>query len=370
MKTVHLPDSYFIKEAVAKSESLPQVETRLFADFPLHKNILKNLDAIGFARTTVVQDKSIEHVLAGSDVIGIANTGTGKTAAFLLPLLNEILKGKRRRALIVVPTRELALQINQEFLRFSRGLGVRSAVCIGGAGMGAQMKSLASQPQFVIGTPGRLKDFSRQKRINYTLFDTVVLDEVDRMLDMGFIHDIRFLISLMPESRQSLFFSATLPTEIAALADSFLKTPVKIEVRTAQTSQNVKQDVVRLRPGEDKVERLHEILIEPEMCKVIIFGRTKFGVDKLVQKLKVKGFRVDAIHGNKSQGSRQRVLAGFREGKINILVATDVAARGLDIPDVSHVINFDLPHVYEDYIHRIGRTGRGDKVGAALTFIG
>lgn len=361
--------SQLVRDAVPKAEKRIDVDLKPFSQFGLHEKIYKNLTNLGYKHPTPIQNGAIGHVLRGCDVVGIANTGTGKTAAFLLPLLDNILRGVRSRVLIIVPTRELAQQIDVELKKFAQGLGIGSAVCIGGAGMGGQIKALESRPRFVIGTPGRLKDFSGQKRINYAHFDAVVLDEVDRMLDMGFVTDIRFLISLMPKERQSLFFSATLPREISELMGSFLKNPVKIEIRTRPTSENVAQNIVRLQPGEEKLDKLHEILIQPDIRKALIFGRTKHGVEKLAKKLLARGFRADAIHGNKSQGKRTRALDGFRHGSVKVLVATDVAARGLDIPDISHVINYDMPNGYEDYIHRIGRTGRGSEAGVALTFV-
>lgn len=233
-----------------------------------------------------------------------------------------------------------------------------------------QMRSLARNPSFVIGTPGRLKDLIERKKLDLSGFGNIVLDEVDRMLDMGFINDIKYLVALMKTPRQTLFFSATMPREIAELAKKFLNDPVTITIKSRATSENVDQDVVHVTPKEDKLETLHNLLLKPEFQKVLIFGRTKHGVDKLAHRLEERGFKADSIHGDKSQPQRQRALRRFSKDEITILVATDVAARGLDIPDVTHVINYELPENYEDYIHRIGRTGRGDKKGNALTFIG
>lgn len=361
--------SQFVKKAIQTTETEVYHPEHRFADFEMHSKLKKNIADRGYVHPTPIQDGAIPRVLEGRDVIGIANTGTGKTAAFLLPLIHKTFKHKTEKALIIVPTRELALQIEEELRIFSAGSGLRAALCIGGAHMNDQIRSIARDPSFVIGTPGRLKDLIERKKLHLGEFNNIVLDEVDRMLDMGFIKDIKFLVSLMAEPRQSLFFSATMPREIAELAKKFLHDPVTISVKTRATAENVNQDIVRVGPKDEKIEVLHELLLRPEMQKVIIFGRTKYGVDKLAHKLVERGFSADSIHGDKSQSQRQRALRRFTQDEIKILVATDVAARGLDIPDVSHVINYELPENYEDYIHRIGRTGRASKAGHALTFV-
>ncbi|HLC95267.1 MAG TPA: DEAD/DEAH box helicase, partial [Patescibacteria group bacterium] len=247
--------------------------------------------------------------------------------------------------------------------------GLCSALCIGGAHIGDQLRSLARNPSFVIGTPGRLKDLVERKKLHLADFNNVVLDEVDRMLDMGFIKDIKYLVALLKTPRQSLFFSATIPREIAELAMKFANDPVTITIKSRATSENVDQDIVRVAANEEKIEVLHNLLLKPTFNKVLIFGRTKHGVEKLAHRLVERGFSVDSIHGDKSQSQRARALRRFKHDEIAILVATDVAARGLDIPDVTYVINYELPENYEDYIHRIGRTGRGTKKGNALTFV-
>jgi superfamily II DNA/RNA helicase len=310
-------------------------------------------------------------VLKGSDVVGIANTGTGKTAAFLVPLINKVLLNPQEQVLIIVPTRELAIQIDDELRSLVRGLsGTRmfSVVCVGGMNIMPQLRALRSRNSFVIGTPGRLKDLIERKAIHLKDYKSIVLDEADRMLDMGFINDMRFVMQGMPSPRHTLFFSATLSPEIEKLIGEFLNEPVRIKVTTGETSHSVDQDVVRV-GGKDKLDVLHDLLIQPDFSKVIIFGRTKHGVEKLSQMLQKRGFKAESIHGNKTHSQRQRSLGAFKDSKAQILVATDVAARGLDIADVSHVINYDLPMTYEDYVHRIGRTGRGSKKGKALTFI-
>jgi superfamily II DNA/RNA helicase len=361
--------SQFVKKAIVTTETESYHPEHRFADFEIHSKLKKNVADKGYVHPTPIQDGAIPRILEGRDVVGIANTGTGKTAAFLLPLIHKTFKHKTEKVLIIVPTRELALQIEEELRNFSAGSGLRSALCIGGAHMNDQIRSIARDPSFVIGTPGRLKDLIERKKLHLTEFNNIVLDEVDRMLDMGFIRDIKFLIALMKEPRQSLFFSATMPREIAELAKSFLRDPITIAVKARATSENVNQDVVRVGPKDEKIEVLHEILLRPECKKVLIFGRTKHGVEKLAHRLGERGFSSDSIHGDKSQSQRQRALRRFSQDEIAILVATDVAARGLDIPDVTHVINYELPENYEDYIHRIGRTGRGSKAGHALTFV-
>jgi superfamily II DNA/RNA helicase len=366
----HIDFTQFVKKAIKVEETKPYDPKHLFTDFTIHEKLKANIVARDYLHPTPIQDGAIPHIINGRDVIGIANTGTGKTAAFLIPLINKAFhKKKTERILIVVPTRELATQIDDEFRDFSKGSGLRSAIVIGGASIRQQARDLAAFPSFVIGTPGRLKDVQERGMLDLSKFNNVVLDEVDRMLDMGFVKDIKFLIDILMPQRQSLFFSATMPREIMELSQKFLNDPVRIEVKTRATAENVDQDIVRLKPGEDKIERLHDILNQPECKKVLIFGRTKHGVEKLAINLERRGFKSDAIHGDKTQGKRERALKNFRDDKITILVATDVAARGLDIPDVTHVINYEVPETYDDYVHRIGRTGRGNKSGIALTFV-
>ena len=340
-----------------------------FADFPFVDELKRNVSRKGYILPTPIQDKAIPHVMAGRDVVGIANTGTGKTATFLLPLLDKVKRDPSKNVLIMVPTRELACQIQNEFTAFSFGLGIFSAVCVGGASIVNQKKTLRYKNNFIIGTPGRLKDLIEQKCIRLSEFSTVVLDEADRMLDMGFINDVKAMIAQMPQERQTLFFSATTTSEINGLISQFLKNPVMVSVKTRDTSKSIDQDVVRIGRNEDKTQKLSDLLHTDGFSKVLVFGKTKHGVERLAKSLITFGHSSESIHGNKNFNKRQQALKQFKENKVKILVATDVAARGLDIADVSHVINFDLPATYEDYIHRIGRTGRGGKKGKALTFI-
>lgn len=339
-----------------------------FTDFKIEERLKENIVTKGYKTPTPIQDRAIPQVLLGRDVVGIANTGTGKTAAFLIPLINKVMKNPRESILIMVPTRELAIQIDEELKGFTRGLKIFSVVCVGGASMSYQIKNLRYQNNFIIGTPGRLKDLVEQKYLQLAEFKTVVLDEADRMLDMGFINDMRFMMSKMSKDRHTLFFSATMSREIEMLIKDFLKEPVSISVKTGDTAKNVDQDIVKL-SGKNKIDVLHGLLNGREFTKVLVFGRTKHGVEKLSQVLAQRGLKAESIHGNKNLSKRQRALTMFKDGHTQVLVATDVAARGLDISDVSHVINFDLPSTYEDYIHRIGRTGRGSKKGKALTFV-
>ncbi len=370
MGAQYIDPNRFINKAVITEETEHFVPEHAFADFQIGENLKKAVITKGFTTPTPIQDRAIPHVLKNQDVVGIANTGTGKTAAFLIPLIDKVLKDTRQQVLVIVPTRELAMQINQESLSLSQGLGLYSACVVGGAPMGPQMRTLRYKNHFVIGTPGRLKDFIERGVIKLSFFSTLVLDEADRMLDMGFVNDMRFVAKGMPTPRQTLFFSATLSREIENLIGEFLKEPVRISVKTGDTSKNVDQDVVRVpRGGAGKIDVLHDLLSQKEFQKVIVFGRTKHGVEKLTEDLARRGIKAESIHGNKNHGQRQRALRSFKENLVQVLVATDVAARGLDIADVSHVINYDLPTTYDDYVHRIGRTGRGNKKGKALTFI-
>jgi len=365
----HINESKYVKKA-EKVEEVVYTPKHMFKDFDLDAKIKKNIEYKGYKAPTPIQDQTIPTILQGKDVLGIANTGTGKTAAFLLPLIDKVIKNPNQKALIIVPTRELALQIEDEFRDFSKFMNMYSVLCIGGANIRAQMYGLKRRYNFVIGTPGRLKDLVNRRMIDLSQFNNIVLDEVDRMLDMGFVDDVRYLVEKFPKERQSLFFSATLERQMEAIINSFLKDPVKVSVKTGDTAKNVDQDIVRIEPGQNKIDVLKEMLHKPEFYKVLIFTRTKIGADKLSKELYQDGFAVDAIHGDKSQYKRQQALYRFKNEKISILIATDVAARGLDIPNVSHVINYDEPATYEDYVHRIGRTGRANNKGFALTFVG
>lgn len=359
----------FVSRAVIKKETEVFIPEHKFSDFAIDDCLKKAVLNRGYDMPTPIQDCSIPHILKGADLVGIANTGTGKTAAFLIPLINKIGLNCQELALIIVPTRELAIQIDQELKAFVRGMRIFSVCCVGGMNIGPQISALRLEHNFIIGTPGRLKDLIDRKKINLAQINSVVLDEADRMLDMGFIEDMRYIMSGMPKNRQTLFFSATMSPVVEKVVKEFLTNPVNISVKTQETAKNIEQDIVRVTRGLDKLDILHKLLNQKELSKVLIFGRTKHGVEKLSRSLHDRGFNAESIHGNKNHSQRQRALGMFKNDRIQILVATDVAARGLDISDVTHVINYDLPETYDDYIHRIGRTGRGDKKGVALTFV-
>lgn len=360
--------SVFVKKVEETVAAPIYVPVNKFADFKVVEQIKKNISDRGYVNPTPIQDKAIPSLLLGKDVIASANTGTGKTAAFLIPLIHRVVSKEISRVLIIVPTRELASQIQAEFNIFRFKTNLNSALCIGGMSVGMQIRSLSKDPAFVIGTPGRLIDLESSNSIDFKAFDAIVLDEVDTMFDMGFITDIKYIIGKLPENRQSLFFSATIPPKIKDVMDKFLRNPEIINVRTRQSAENVNQDVINVE-AEQKDDVLHDLLIKPEFKKVIIFSRTKRATDKLSRTLRDRGFRVAAIHGDRTQEQRRKALELFKFDRVNILLATDVVARGIDIEDVSHVINFDLPQTHEDYIHRIGRTGRANKVGQAITFV-
>ncbi|WKZ26474.1 MAG: DEAD/DEAH box helicase [Candidatus Paceibacterota bacterium] len=362
------PVKFVNKADYIEAETRNSKPENLFGDFKIEdklKNVIKNK---GYLTPTPIQDKTIPHILNGNDIVGIANTGTGKTAAFLIPLINKVLLNKNEKVLIVVPTRELGIQINQELKDLTVGIKVFSVCCVGGVNIGKQISDLRYQNNFIIGTPGRLRDLTNRKKLFLSEFGLIVLDEADRMLDMGFISEVRFLMSGMKKDRQTLFFSATISPAIEKLISEFLRNPIRISVKSSHTSKNVDQNVIKI-ASRKKIDVLHDLLVIKDFNKVLIFGRTKHEVEKLSKVLIERGFKAESIHGNKSHSQRQRALQLFKNNVVQVLVATDVAARGLDIMDISHVINYDLPATYEDYVHRIGRTGRANKLGKALTFI-
>ena len=365
--------SKFINKATVTEEVARFIPEHTFQDFKIGEALKKAILDKGYDTPTPIQDRAIPHILQGADLLGIANTGTGKTGAFIIPLIHKVRLDPKEQVLIVVPTRELAIQIDNELKSFAPRTKTEkqifSVCCIGGASIGKQISELRYQYNFIIGTPGRLKDLIERRMINLSEFNTVVLDEADRMLDMGFIDDMRFIMSGTPKERQTLFFSATLSREVEKLISEFLREPVRISVKTGDTAKNVEQDVVRVDRSASKLDVLHDLLNNEEFNKVLIFGRTKQGVEKLSQMLIQRGFKAESIHGDKNHSKRQQALTLFKSDRVKILVATDVAARGLDIADVSHVINYDLPATYDDYVHRIGRTGRSNKRGKALTFV-
>lgn len=365
----YIHPSKFINRDVKPPAHISYTPTHSFADFDFVDGLKRQIIDRGYLTPTPIQDQTIPAGLEGRDVLGLANTGSGKTAAFLLPIINKTFKDRSSRALIIAPTRELAQQIDEEFRLFSKGSGLTSVVCVGGMNIQQQIRGLKSRPEIIIGTPGRLKDLEERRMIRFDKINTLVLDEADRMLDMGFSVDINHIVSLLPKEKQSMCFSATITPEIEKLIHQILVDPVTVSVRTEQTSEHIYQDIVEYDPAENKFEVLHELISTVEFDKLLVFGETKRSVQKIADELSKTGYKAEAIHGNKTQSQRQRALKSFKDNKTNILVATDVAARGLDIPDVTHVINYDQPQTYDDYIHRIGRTGRAGKSGIALTFV-
>lgn len=364
----HIDISKFVNRATTVVEEV-YTPNQTFADFKVDAKLKENIAKRGFVIPSPIQDQSIPNALDGRDIIGLANTGTGKTAAFLIPTINKIIKNKKHKAIIITPTRELALQIQKECIELAKGLSIFNVTCVGGAPIRPQIMSLSRSHNIIIGTPGRLKDLFEQKKLNLDDVRTVILDEADRMLDMGFIDDVKYFLKHIPLERQMLLFSATMAPAIESLVHQFLNNPVKISVKTRDTSKNVDQDVVRVADKSKKLDILCELLTSPEFSKVLIFAETKRSVDRLEQDLQSRRFKAEAIHGDKRHRERQRALQGFATGKTQILIATDVAARGLDISGVTHVINYEIPQSYDTYVHRIGRTGRGANKGVALTFV-
>ncbi len=345
-----------------------------FNDLGLIEALQRAVAAEGYTTPTPIQAQSIPHLLKGSDLLGCAQTGTGKTAAFALPMLQRLAENRRPaapkapRALVLTPTRELAIQIDQSFRTYGRHLGLRHTVIFGGVGQHPQTKALAHGVDILVATPGRLLDLMNQNFIRLDRVEIFVLDEADRMLDMGFIHDVRRVIAKLPAQRQTLLFSATMPADIARLAGSILKDPATVSVApVASTAERVDQWVLFVEQA-DKRALLGEVLKDASIRRAIVFTRTKHGANRLAEQLGRMGVGADAIHGNKSQTARQRALADFSNGKVRVLVATDIAARGIDIDGITHVINYELPNVAESYVHRIGRTARAGAEGVALSF--
>jgi ATP-dependent RNA helicase RhlE len=368
LKKDYINPQRFIKTAsVVEQEAY--IPTHQFSDFPVHATLLQNINDKGFTTPSPIQDQSIPLGLSGKDIIGIANTGTGKTLAFAVPIINRLLNDRVAKALIVAPTRELAQQIEVELRSLGKNSGLFGVVLIGGASMTNQLRDMRRNPRIVIGTPGRIKDHLERGSLNLASFNLVVLDEVDRMLDMGFINDVRGILIRLGQPRQSFFFSATIDSKVNDLIRTFTNNSITISVKTSDTSENVHQDIVSFTAISEKIDKLHDILIKNEVQKSIIFDDTQRSVEKLSKQLQDRGFKTDAIHGGKNQNQRQRALKRFKQNEVNVLVATDVAARGIDVIDITHVINYSVPKDYQDYTHRIGRAGRAGQIGHALTFV-
>jgi ATP-dependent RNA helicase RhlE len=333
--------------------------------------LLQNILAKGYETLTTIQEQSIAPLLKGRDVLAISKTGSGKTAAFLIPIIEHALKDPRNyTALVVTPTRELALQIEEEFKSLAAGMSLYSATFIGGTNINSDNQKLERKLQVIVGTPGRLLDLSDRRVLDLRKVNTLVLDEFDRMLDMGFVLDVNKLVNRIGARDQTLLFSATLEPGQKKLIDGLLTNPVEVKVSTgATTNENIEQQTIRVPEGQDKFEVLADLFANPELEKVILFTETKRLADRLAKKLIQAGIKAGQIHGDKSQNFRNRMIEEFKNGEIRVLVATDVAARGIDVADVSHVINYQLPMTMDAYIHRIGRTGRAGKVGHAITFV-
>ena len=353
----------------AASQAAPTVSA--FADLGLSAPLLRAVAAEGYVAPTPVQLRCIPHVLEGRDVLGCAQTGTGKTAAFVLPTLQRLAANPRSgriRALVLAPTRELAAQIGERTTAYGANLGLTNTVIYGGVGQRGQEDALRRKPDILVATPGRLLDLMDQGYVKLDAVEVFVLDEADRMLDMGFIHDVKRIVREVPTKRQTLFFSATMPPAIADLSSRILIDPVKIEVvPQATTAEKIEQTVHHV-AKRDKRVLLEKVLSAPGVDRALVFTRTKHGANRLVEQLDRAGIRAAAIHGNKSQGARERALVGFKSGSIPVLIATDIAARGIDVDGITHVVNFDLPEVPEQYVHRIGRTARAGAGGRAIAF--
>jgi ATP-dependent RNA helicase RhlE len=347
-----------------------------FQDLNLIGPLLRALEEEGYSEPTPIQAKAIPHVLTGKDLLGCAQTGTGKTAGFALPILQRLvstpLPGPQRpvRSLVLAPTRELAAQIGDSFVRYGRHSPLRIAVIFGGVGQEPQVRAIRQGVDILVATPGRLLDLLGQNRVRLDRVEVFVLDEADRMLDMGFIHDVRRVVAALPRNRQTLFFSATMPPDIQALARDILNQPVRVEVAPASsTVEKIEQSLCRLDKGQ-KPQALVQLLRDPAFRRTIIFTRTKRGANRVAETLEKAGIKADAIHGNKGQSARERALENFRTGASRALVATDIASRGIDVDGITHVVNYDLPDVPENYVHRIGRTARAGATGTAISFCG
>lgn len=357
-------------------KAVPQVAeayepTRKFGDMPLHGSLKSTIAKKGFEHPTEIQDKTLETLLAGRDLLGVAQTGTGKTGAFLIPIINRLMEqGRNFQTLVLVPTRELAVQVEEEFRSLTKGLGIYSSCFIGGTNINRDLQNLQRKSHLVVGTPGRLLDLYDRRALWFKDFEVLVLDEFDRMLDMGFARDVKRITEAMTKRSHTMLFSATLDKQQQPYIDKLLNNPVEVKVSSGEaTGDHIDQEIIRLKQGEDKFGMLLSMVAQSDFEKVLVFAETKRWVSKVNKKLGQAGIKSDEIHGNKTQNYRQKALGKFKSGKVKVLVATDVAARGLDVSDVTHVINYQLPGSIDSYIHRIGRTGRAGKKGKAYTFV-
>lgn len=359
------------QKAAEPVEIIKYEATRNFDAMPLHKRLLNNISKKGFENPTEIQDRTLEALLDRKDLLGIAQTGTGKTGAFLIPIIDRLLRENNSfQTLVLVPTRELAVQVEEEFRSLVHGLNLHVSCFIGGTNINRDLQNLRRTSHLVVATPGRLLDLYQRRAVRLDSFEVLVLDEFDRMLDMGFSRDVDRIVESMTSRKHTMLFSATLDEAQRSRINKLLRQPIEVKVSNGQqTGQHIDQEIIKLGPDEDKFDRLKLLLKDPDFSKVLIFAETKRWVSKVNKKLIQAGVKSDEIHGNKSQNYRQKALQSFKDGGVRVLVATDVAARGLDVSDVSHVINYQLPGSMDSYIHRIGRTGRAGNAGKALTFV-
>lgn len=370
-KAVSTLDPNLLIKKAAFREQESYTPSRTFDQMPVHERLKRNIAKKGFAHPTQIQDKTLEHLVGGRDLLGVANTGTGKTGAFLIPIIEQMLQPSGTfTSLVVVPTRELALQVEEEFKSLVQGLGLYSASFIGGTSIDKDLCQLRRQNHLIIGTPGRLMDLTNRGALRLKEISVLVLDEFDRMLDMGFVNDIKKIVRAMTARRQTMLFSATIDKSQKPLIDELLQNPVEVKVSSgASTSDQIDQDIIRVPMGGDKFAMLLNLISDKDFEKVLVFAETKRLANKVSKKLNESGVKADQIHGNKSQNYRNKALDKFKQGNVQVLVATDVAARGIDVSDVTHVINYQLPLNFDSYVHRIGRTGRAGKAGKAYTFV-
>lgn len=358
-----------VKQAV-RVETDPFVAEQNFSEMPLSQSLKNNIKIKGYVEPTEIQQKSINDLISGRNLIGIAATGTGKTGAFLIPVIEKMLANDNTTCLVVVPTRELAMQVEDEFKSLTKGFKLFSACFIGGTSVNSDVAKARKKNHLIVGTPGRLNDLASRGALRLGNTPVLVLDEFDRMLDMGFINDIKKIIALMKNRKQTMLFSATYEKSQKKIISEFVQNPVRINVSNVNNAADtVEQDILRVGVNENKFQVLHNLLSGEGFDKVILFAETKRHVDKISKQLRKSGINSDVIHGNKSQNYRIKAIRLFKTGKTRVLVATDVAARGIDVDGVTHVINYQLPQTMDSYIHRIGRTGRAGKKGMAYTFV-
>lgn len=363
------PKMFISKEVKVSAGTEDTYVGREFSSYNLDANLQRNLDKKGFKTTTKVQESVIDTIIGGKDVFAISRTGSGKTGAFLIPMIEKIAKDDSQRLLVIAPTRELAMQIKEEIISMVIGSNIYASLVIGGESIHKQIKQLRRNPQIVVGTPGRLKDVYERGVLDFSNFNNIVLDEVDRMLDMGFVDEIKTIFTQTASTKQSLFFSATTDKRVEKIVKEMINDFEYMQLSQNKPSESVYQDIVEYHDKNQKIDQLNDILLMESVSKTIIFVETKRYADRVGKELREKGHRNGVIHGDKRQNQRRRTIEDFRDSTIQILVATNVVARGIDIDDISHVVNLDTPTSYEDYIHRIGRVGRNGSTGNALTFV-